>query len=1059
MRDAIVISAPLLVIVLYLIVASTVDYHRSRQFDDYYANSISIERRFKTRLGQLLRMPRAIMARQRLSPEANDAGIINLLVDPQALDAMYDAPQLGWGVWTEGTLDQHGNLLPVNIRKRGDNSIHWLTDKHTLTVRTRRTDFYKQYRAFGLSTKTVLTSYVANRLAGDFELLAPATTVVPVFINNQYSGMFRFLEVVDESFLRPLNRMPGNIFRGDAAERSDYFKGLPRDLFANPYIWNRVAANDRPTAAGTGQLRLFIEDINSGGFDAHQRLMRRVDRDEISRLVAYLLLMGDPYHMDATHNQLWYEDPSTSLLHPIPWDTRLLRLAARPPQRVSAFLRAALRDPWLVDAIMTRVAREVQGGNLVARADSLARTMWNRYHDGFVYDSLRPGMVPDLGYPSEVHRVLTQNVQTLDQWVRDARVVFATGASPGGGRVIDLETRGYASLELLGVASRGGVIAGLRLDRNRNGVLDPEDPAAPGRWDQASGRFLLDNALPILAAWRTDQPGITRGAQHYRFFAVGSGSAGVEPVLKNRFTGEPVNAGTWEPGAAISAPTSFNPWQYPEVRGRSHRFRGSVHLAEDLRIPRQDTLIIESGTTIRLDPDVSIISRGLVLAEGTQARPIIFTRSDSILPWGAFSLLGKGADSSVFRYVTWQWGGGDLVDRIEYIGMVNLHRVSGVLVEHASFKDNLRSDDTFHALHSDFILRSSEFIRANSDAADIDVSTGLLENNTFYESGGDGIDLMASTPMIRGNRIYRSKDKGISVGEASNPVLFNNYIEGCERGIEVKDRSDPVALNNTLVGNGVGIYSDRKNWRYGGGGFGTFINNTLRENRTPLELDMYSRITLANTTGLDSTAMYVSSWGSTVAQNDLEGLYLRYGIDLGGRAAATIAQARWVSPVPPLATARFEEDFESVDDGWRRSGGVGRVEKMNRTLHATAEVHAGAIGRDIDLDLRQSGPATLALEATAADMDSARVTLVSADGNVSALLPLSGNPTVFNLFTLALPARKYTAIVITMSPRPRIEKLVRNPGWTELKPGQFWLRGYDVYPSAPGPATLGPPGS
>ena len=593
-------------------------------------------------------------------------------------------------------------------------------------MRTPRTDFYKRYRSFGLSTKTVLTSYVANRLAQEFDLLAPTTTVVPVFINNQFSGMYRFLETVDESFLRPFDRMPGNIFRGDAAERSDYFKGLPRDVFANPYIWDRVAANDRPTAAGSGQLRLFIEDINAKGFAAHQRLMRRIDQNEVARLISYLLLVGDPYHMDATHNQLWYEDPSTALLHPIPWDTRLLRLAAPPSQRVSAFLRAALRDPWLIDAVMSRIARELQTGTLLATADSLSRGMWTRYHEGFVYDSLRLGLVSPLGYPGEVHRVLAENARTLRQWLGDARAVVSSGQGQGNNVVMDLESRGYAGLDLLAIEGPAG-ISSVRMDQNQNGELDPEDPAVPGGWDASSGSFLLTQPIPLLAAWRTDTPGIHTGSQHYRFFVTGASPSEIHPVLRNRYTGDPVTAGEWPPSSSIEPDISFSPWQYSAKPSRLYHWSGTVRLTDDVRIATSDTLVIDPGTTILMNPDVSIVSRGRVRAEGSASRPITFTRADHERPWGAFSLQGHGADSSVFRYVTWEWGGGDLVDRIEYTGMVNLHRVSGVVVEHSIFRDNVRSDDTFHALHSNFILRGSQFVRANSDAVDLDISSGTIE--------------------------------------------------------------------------------------------------------------------------------------------------------------------------------------------------------------------------------------------------------------------------------------------------------------------------------------------
>ena len=1041
-RDAVIFTSPLVAALVYLVGAAAVDYHRALQFDDYWSNLVTVEQRFASRVQQLFRLPRTMAARKPLDREAPDPGIIDLHIESNLLDAMYDDPQLGWGAWVDGVLQQNGKLLNVSVRKRGDNSVHWLTDKRTLTVRTPRTDFYKRFRVFGLSTKTPLTSFVANRLASEYGLLAPTTTVVPVFLNNQYTGMFRFLEPIDESFLRPFNRMPGNIFRGDAAERSDYFKGVVRDVYANPSIWNRVAANDRPTAAGTGQLRLLIEDINSDGLESHQRLMRRMDRDELARLFAYMLLVGDPYHMDATHNNFLYEDPSTSLIHPIPWDIRLLPLRREPVRRMNALFRALLRDPFLVDAILGYTATELRDGRIRATADSLAQSMWQHYHHAFVYDSLREGMVSELGHPSEVHRILQQNGETLSEWVGNAAIVVGVGGAAGAA-ILDLETRGFAGVDLTGLAATGEVTA-LRLDRNRNGVLDSDDPSVAGRWLADSSRFVIETPVALLAGWRTDAPRIRPGSQHYRFFVAGGGT--IRPVLVNRYTRSPVTPEAWEPGSAVTWSGSFHPWAYPVEQGRLHRMRGTVRISEDLRFGPLDTLIIEPGTRVLLDPDVSIVSRGRVTADGTAERPIVFTRADHSRPWGAFTLLGHGADSSHFRHVTWEWGGGDLVDRIEYIGMVNFHRVDGVVVEQSIFQDNLRSDDTFHALHATVVLRGSQFIRANSDAVDFDVAGGLIEDNTFHDTGGDAIDLMASTPMVRGNRIFRSRDKGISVGENSSPVLFDNYIEGCRRGIEVKDRSDPVAFNNTLVANGVGIFTDRKNWRYGGGGFGTFINTTLRDNKVPLELDIYSRITLDNVSGLDSATMqFVGHHRTETGAGALAGLYRRYGIELARTGREGPLPGWQVSPVPPIESVRFEEDFLSINDGWRHAGGTGQVVKDNRTLRAVAESRPGAIGRTLEWDLRQTGPASLVLEIAATDVDSARIVLVSPEGNVSAPLGISGSAAFFRLVTLAVPAQRYTAMVIEMFPRPRVEKVV-NTGWTELKPGQLWLRGYDLYP-------------
>ena len=1011
LRDAVLLTAPLLFVIAYLAIAAMLDFRRAVQFDDYFGESVSVDQQFVARARALHALLPELNLKRHIALEGNDPDRIRLQVSQALLDNAYRDPQLNWAEWMEGDLvEAGGRLLPVHVHKRGDNSVHWLTEKKTLTVRSRREEFYQRYRSFGLSAKDVLPAYVANRLAQQFDLLAPTTAVVPLVLNNQFAGMFRFIEVVDESFLRPFDRMPGNIFRGDAAERGEYFKGLPRDLFANPYIWDRVAVSERPTGPDSGQLRLLLEDINGTDFASHQRLMGRLDRAELARLVAYLLLVGDPYHMDGVHNQLWYEDPSTSLLHPIPWDIRLLSLVSATKQPLNLLLRATLRDPWLVDGVLTELNRRLGDSSWVRLGDSLASSAWSRYHAEFAYDSLRDGLIPPLGNPGEVHRVLQENAEVLRGWLRDARVAFA------GSSVLDFETRGYAAADLVGleVSGAGSAAPALRMDRNGNGVLDADDPALPGRWDGRGQRFMLSAPLALLAAWSTEQPGLAPGTQHYRFFLSGAASATrVQPLLLNHYSHQPIAAEPWTEGSAIAASPAFSPWQYPVFPGRLHRLAGVVHLTADLRLSAGDTLLIEPGAVIRLDPDVSIISRGRVIAAGTAARPIRLTRADAVRPWGALALQGSGADSSRFSYVTFERGGGALVDRIEYTGMVNVHRARGVVLEHSVFQDNLRSDDTFHALHADVVLRDSRFLRANSDAVDLDISSGLIADNSFDASGGDAIDLMTSTPVIRGNLIQNSGDKGISIGEASRPLVYQNRIEACRRGIEVKDRSAPLVLDNRLARNGVGIYEDRKNWRYGGGGWATVINTGLADNTEPLQLDAFSRITISD----DSVA-----------------------------GTLRLAAAR------PLASQRFEEDFGSATDGWTSAGGVTLLEKADAALAAAVEGRSGAIGRRVDWEVRGAA-ATLLLESASHQLDSAEVVLVSPGGNLRRRLPLSEDPARFGLTRLEVPPGHYTAILITLTPRPRIEKRVRDPGWTELKPGRFWLRGYDLYAAPRRPAS------
>jgi len=1044
LRDAVLLSLLPVTLAVLLFGAAVYDYARARQFDDWWSDQQSVAGFFRARVQALLRLPGTLAGRHRFNPDGREADVIRLTVEGRKWDAMQGDPLAMWGTWVDGRLEYGATAIPVQLRKRGDNSIHWLTDKRSLTVRTPRDEFYKRFRSFGLSVKDVIPSYLANRLGSEFGVLVPATEVVPVYLNNRFYGTYRFIELPDESFLRPFDRMPGNIFRADRAERGEYYKGVPRIVFENPYLWDRTAVNDRWTSAGPGQLRLLLEDIRGTTFADHQHLLGRLDQDEFARLFAYLLVVGDPYHMDRVHNQLLYEDPSTQRLHPIPWDIRLLDLA-RPEHPLNDLFQAVLRDPFVVDETVHEIGRRLADDQILRVCDSLLQSVERRVGPFLDYDRGRRGLVPDVGSSAAARETIRGNVALLRRWLDDDTVAFHAGRS-GSLVVMDFETRGRVGTDLvaLELPARPGDQPEIRLDRNRNGVLDPTDPAVSYRIEAAGAGSRLTLAAPValLAGWSTEGAGVAPGHIPYRLFLSGvRGDQAPVPVLVNRVTGAAAGLVPWEAGLAIRPPSGWHPWQYPRRLGRSTSLSGTIQLSRTVEIPEGDTLVIEPGTTLRLAPDVSIISHGLVLAEGTAAKPIRVLPVEEGRPWGTFSLQGPGADGSVLRWVEFDQGGGALEDRIEYTAMVSIHRTPHATLDHDTFRDNLRSDDTFHCAHSDCRLTNSHFIRANSDAVDFDIATGDILNNTFEASGGDAIDLMTSTPRIIGNVIRGSGDKGISIGEASRPFIFNNLIEGCTRGIEVKDRSEPVILNNELNSNGVGLRERRKNWRYGGGGWATVVNSLFRDNGVSLERDSLSRVTSAGAVGIEA-----DSAGDSVP--DLGWLYRRHGIAADSIVPGRLGQWTEVHATPPLEEFRFVDDFGPISDGWQASGGITRLDKRHDALRLHVERLPGSAARRIDWNLERGG--TLVLEVAGRDLAGVRVVVYSGKDSVSRAFQTAEDLSDFQYVVVPLPPGRYDGVRLEADPRAGLSHSQSADGLFVVRAGRLEVRSLAVYHSTAG---------
>ena len=1018
---------------LYVIGASIFDYRLVQQFDDYWSRDVRLDSLFMGRISAARNLPTMLALERRLDPEKLDSGIISLQFQPQLWNSWQTDPLALIGRWNDATLVRETSLSRVRVRSRGDNSVHRMTEKKSFTLRTRTSSLFKGYRDLAFSAKTVLEQYLVNQLAGEFDSLAPFTTVAPVFVDGRFYGIFRVSEVIDESFLRRHGRMPGNIFRGDTAERGEVFSGLPRWLSVNPYIWDRVARDHRPSTHADSTLQAFLLDANGTTFDDHLRLMSWVDSDEIAGLVALMLVVGDPYHMSNIHNNFWYQDISSGLLHPIPIDFRLQDLEEFQSKQfhVSQLLAALLRNPFILERALHVIHKKVSGGQLLQTAEHLLKSVSERYQEHFEYDRLREPFVPEIGVPDHLLRILRNNLRLLNRWFGDSVVAFHAEPQPANGMILDFEARGYAGSDLRAIVVDGNVkaVQSVRLlaDRNRNGILDASDRELPGKWtvSESGGQFTITEPAALLPGVDPEKPGVKPAPLHYRLFLTFANAddrrlqgVQVRPEVRNRLTGEPSKIVEWTRGNPINPTLSWHPWQYPSPSTAVvHRLGGDVHLRQTLIVPKSDTLVVDAGATISLDPDISILSYGRVVVRGTSERPITFRSAIEGRPWGAIVLQGEGANGSKFEHARFKGGGGASLGRIDYLGMVNVHWAQQVIFSDCEFADNLRSDDTFHAVHSNLTVKNSAFLRTNSDSIDFDYSGGTIANNRFETSRNDAIDLMGSSPQIIGNSITRAGDKGISIGEDSHPFVFNNTITRSQIGVGIKDRSEPFLLHNVITQNRIGIGEYAKTWSYGSGGWGKLINTVVVDNESDFDTDKNSRLTRAGAELAAGSPMPASTRASASAATDLAWIFAHYGIRPASNSAGQINDWKEIKPTTPTVLGTFEDDFEQITNGWVAAGGVSRLEKRDQDLQATISKRQGTISRNVSWNLADPRYTYIAVfELAGRNIKSAGVSVLSPEAETTRVFEITGGLAEYRFVSVELKPGRYTTIKITADP-------------------------------------------
>ena len=217
-------------------------------------------------------------------------------------------------------------------------------------------------------------------------------------------------------------------------------------------------------------------------------------------------------------------------------------------------------------------------------------------------------------------------------------------------------------------------------------------------------------------------------------------------------------------------------------RTDTFRLAGFNRLDTNL-ILRQRCLVIESGTTIELENNSSIIAHECeVLFEGN--------RTDSI------KLIGRGNNSLLFRnsnvkmsFIKCENFSNYSDSSIRLPSAVTFYNSSAELQD-CFFNKSLSGDDFINFYNTDFTVRNCTIANSKSDAIDSDFSRGLISGSLLVNIGNDGLDFSGSDVEIAACSFDLVGDKAISAGESTEVSIRDCHIENSELGIVVKDGSN-----------------------------------------------------------------------------------------------------------------------------------------------------------------------------------------------------------------------------------------------------------------------------
>ncbi len=854
-RDLVILTIPAVILVFFVIGSAVVSFYNAeiRNFAGYPTRSLRVGS-FRPMFQNSIEPITNPKAKNYLSEEIRKDPAIrsfDLRVHGNVLERLNENLPLSAKEWQDAHLFEDGKLHKVDARHRGQRMQNFFFAEKSWKLKTGKRGLIDGYRTINLTEVSGrLDNHLTFLVAAEAGLSSPRSRVVRLFLNMRDQGVYLQEEQIDESMMRRVDRMPGDVFYGELFV-PDEPKRSTDDLFCNPFLWRKKAANNKYPEEHRPYLTKLLDLISDDSVESYDELYQLIDRDQFALYFALISFQGDQ-HVDHSHNHKLFFNPLTGKFEVLPWNIRLNMPRGHGVESMAnrMFVKLA-RDPRFLDRTHELMRERFLAPQL--REKQLEEIA--RIKDEFSSYALRPDEFER--YLDQMRVIVQARAKTLRELGQVAEVRYETSESKQT-RTLQVFGKSLASLSLDElVLSDSGEKLELYEDRDFDGQVSVGDRRLPVRVD--GKRLIVDAPLavgrdfsaPYRSEGETSKESFLVHRQFTRlaylessYLLTGSGKIPEVQGLKvsKTLTRGPVNVQAGAPDDWVATET-IHPWRFRDPEApRAIHFSGVQELREDLLLREQDTFHCDPGTELRLAAGVSILVRSPVNLQGLRIR-----RLDPDRPWGVFAIQGDPASGSELTDCDFEGGSTDNLDFVDYYGMLSVHEADNVVVKGGEFSRNLFGDDTVRFAHCDNLLFQGVTVQdANGDAIDCDISTGLIQDARIVQPHNDGIDLMTANVNIRGGKVLGAGDKGISMGENANPQVRGIEIVGCQIGIAMKDGSDPRVQDSILQECVVGIGGYDKNWRYPGGGRGKLVNCTFRDNETDVKLDEASRLVLEN---------------------------------------------------------------------------------------------------------------------------------------------------------------------------------------------------------------------
>ena len=246
---------------------------------------------------------------------------------------------------------------------------------------------------------------------------------------------------------------------------------------------------------------------------------------------------------------------------------------------------------------------------------------------------------------------------------------------------------------------------------------------------------------------------------------------------------------------------------------------GTYDIDEDIVLPPGLKLVLSAGTTLRLGPEVLLMSRNGLEVRGTEQEPVRIVARSPDAPFGAVGVVGTPETTTEIRHLYLRGGRERTAHGIYFSGALSIYHHKAVTISDSTIA-GAQADDGLNIKYAPrVVIRNTRFEDNTADHVDLDYCDALVVGCEFSNSGdanGDGLDLSGSNVVVYRNTFENLRDKGVSIGERSRAYVLFNQLSGNNLGVAVKDSSVAYLCGNDYRGNAVDVTLYRKKNIWGG---------------------------------------------------------------------------------------------------------------------------------------------------------------------------------------------------------------------------------------------------